>query len=46
MNLIRGSNTHPDEFNVINSINPKVVENTKINLLRQAELVWWFLNMI
>ena len=31
--------THPDEFNVINSINPKVVENTKINLLRQAE---WF----
>ena len=31
--------THPDEFNVINSINPKVIENTKINLLRQAE---WF----
>ena len=31
--------THPDEFNVINSINPKVVENTKINLLKQAE---WF----
>ena len=31
--------THPDEFNVINSINTKVVENTKINLLRQAE---WF----
>ena len=31
--------THPDEFNVINSINPKVVENTKINLLRQAQ---WF----
>ena len=31
--------THPDEFNVINSINPKVVENTNINLLRQAE---WF----
>ena len=31
--------THPDEFNVINSINPKVVENTKINLVRQAE---WF----
>ena len=25
--------THPDEFNVINSINPKVVENTKINLV-------------
>lgn len=41
--LINNSNmrvdTHPDEFNVINSINPKVVENTKINLLRQAE---WF----
>lgn len=41
--LIHDSNmrvdTHPDEFNVINSINPKVVENTKINLLRQAE---WF----
>ena len=41
--LINESNmrvdTHPDEFNVINSINPKVVENTKINLLRQAE---WF----
>lgn len=31
--------THPDEFNVINSVNPQVVENTKINLLRQAE---WF----
>lgn len=42
-NLINYSNmrvdTHPDEFNVINSINPKVVENTKINLMRQAE---WF----
>ena len=41
--LINSSNmrvdTHPDEFNVINSINPKVVENTKINLIRQAE---WF----
>lgn len=41
--LINNSNmrvdTHPDEFNVINSINPKVVENTKINLVRQAE---WF----
>lgn len=41
--LINESNmrvdTHPDEFNVINSINPKVVENTKINLLSQAE---WF----
>ena len=39
--LINESNmrvdTHPDEFNVINSINPKVVENTKINLLRQAD---------
>ena len=31
--------THPDEFYVIISINPKVVENTKINLLKQAE---WF----
>lgn len=31
--------THPDEFNVINSINPKVVENTTINLMRQVE---WF----
>ena len=31
--------THPDEFNVINSINPNVVENTKINLMCQAE---WF----
>ena len=31
--------THPDEFNVINSINPRVVENTKINLKCQAE---WF----
>lgn len=31
--------THPDEFNVINSINPRVVENTKINLMCQAE---WF----
>lgn len=30
---------HPDEFNVINSINPKVVENTKLNLLFQAK---WF----
>ncbi|WP_252226124.1 UV DNA damage repair endonuclease UvsE [Clostridium sp. ZBS2] len=42
-NLIKNSNmrvdTHPDEFNVINSINPKVVENTKLNLIRQAE---WF----
>lgn len=31
--------THPDEFNVINSTNPKVVENTTINLMRQVE---WF----
>lgn len=41
--LIKDSNmrvdTHPDEFNVINSVNPKVVENTKINLMRQVE---WF----
>lgn len=42
-NLINKSNirvdTHPDEFNVINSINPNVVENTKLNLLFQAQ---WF----
>ena len=31
--------THPDEFNVINSINPKVVENSAMNLMRQVE---WF----
>lgn len=31
--------THPDEFNVLNSINPRVVINTKINLICQAE---WF----
>lgn len=31
--------THPDQFNVINSINPKVVENSTINLIRQVE---WF----
>ncbi|NFG23013.1 UV DNA damage repair endonuclease UvsE [Clostridium botulinum] len=41
--IIKESNmridTHPDEFNVINSINPQVVENTKLNLIRQAE---WF----
>ena len=41
--LINNSNmrvdTLPDEFNVINSINPNVVENTKINLMCQAE---WF----
>ena len=44
--LIKESNmrvdTHPDEFNVINSKNPKVVENTLINLSRQAE---WFEDM-
>ena len=44
--LIKESNmrvdTHPDEFNVINSINPKVVENTLINLTRQVE---WFEDM-
>lgn len=34
--------THPDEFNVINSNNPKVVENTLINLMRQVE---WFEDM-
>lgn len=42
-NLIKKSkmrvDTHPDEFNVINSVNPKVVENTTINLMRQVE---WF----
>ncbi|MGG7143335.1 UV DNA damage repair endonuclease UvsE [Clostridium nigeriense] len=44
--LINESNmrvdTHPDEFNVINSSNPKVVENTIINLSRQIE---WFEDM-
>lgn len=44
--LIRDSNmrvdTHPDEFNVINSNNPQVVENTIINLSRQVE---WFEDM-
>ena len=44
--LIKESNmrvdTHPDEFNVINSINSKVVENTIINLSRQVE---WFEDM-
>ncbi|WP_300380828.1 UV DNA damage repair endonuclease UvsE [Clostridium sp.] len=44
--IIRQSNmrvdTHPDEFNVINSSNPKVVENTLINLMRQVE---WFEDM-
>ena len=40
--LIKKSNmrvdTHPDQFNVINSSNPKVVENTIINLKHQEEL--------
>lgn len=44
--LIKNSNmrvdTHPDEFNVINSNNPKVVENTLKNLMRQVE---WFEDM-
>lgn len=44
--LIRESNmrvdTHPDEFNVINSNNPKVVENSIINLTKQLE---WFEDM-
>ena len=44
--IIKESNmrvdTHPDEFNVINSSNPKVVENTLINLMRQVE---WFEDM-
>ena len=44
--LIKESNmrvdTHPDEFNVINSTNSKVVENTLINLQRQVE---WFEDM-
>lgn len=31
--------THPDEFNVLNSINPRVVMNTKVNLICQSE---WF----
>ncbi|MGN0145099.1 MAG: UV DNA damage repair endonuclease UvsE [Clostridium sp.] len=31
--------THPDEFNVLNSINPRVVANTKKNLICQTE---WF----
>lgn len=42
-NIIRKYNmrvdTHPDEFNVINSTNPRVVLNTKVNLICQAE---WF----
>lgn len=44
--LIKDSNmrvdTHPDEFNVINSSNTKVVQNTLINLMRQVE---WFEDM-
>lgn len=44
--LIKDSNmrvdTHPDEFNVINSNNPQVVKNTTINLSRQVE---WFEDM-
>ncbi|KLE15260.1 UV DNA damage repair endonuclease UvsE [Clostridium sp. C8] len=44
--LIKNSNmrvdTHPDEFNVINSNNPKVVENTLKNLMRQVD---WFEDM-
>lgn len=44
--LIRESNmrvdTHPDEFNVINSTNPKVVESCIINLTKQLE---WFEDM-
>ncbi|MFR0045132.1 MAG: UV DNA damage repair endonuclease UvsE [Clostridium butyricum] len=34
--------THPDEFNVLNSTNPRVVANTKINLICQTE---WFEDM-
>ena len=41
--LIRESNmrvdTHPDEFNVLNSTNPEVVKNSIDNLSRQVE---WF----
>ena len=44
--LIKESNmrvdSHPDEFNVINSANTNVVENTLINLSRQVE---WFEDM-
>lgn len=44
--LIKDSNirvdTHPDEFNVINSNNTNVVENTLVNLMRQVE---WFEDM-
>lgn len=39
-NLVKESNMridlHPDQFNVINSINPQVVENTEKNLIFQA----------
>lgn len=31
--------THPDQFNVLNSINHEVVKNTRENLMRQVE---WF----
>ncbi|SHJ55409.1 UV-damage endonuclease [Hathewaya proteolytica DSM 3090] len=34
--------THPDQFNVLNSTNPLVVKNTIVNLMRQAE---WFQDM-
>lgn len=34
--------THPDEFNVLNSTNPRVVANTKLNLICQTE---WFEDM-
>ena len=44
--LIRESNmrvdTHPDQFNVINSANEEVVQNTIRNLLKQEE---WFEDM-
>lgn len=41
-NIIKENNmrvdTHPDQFNVINSINPQVVENTKRNLIFHSGL--------
>lgn len=44
--LIKESNmrvdTHPDEFNVVNSINEQVVKNTINNLIKQVE---WFEDM-
>lgn len=44
--LIKDNNmrvdTHPDEFNVLNSTNPRVVSNTKVNLICQTE---WFEDM-